>query len=58
MTNQSFMEKMFAHSNDQIDGIFSTIAPPLVPRRELPPLLCYTLPQFYLAYSLDSRISV
>ena len=33
-------------------------SPPLVPSRESPPLLCYTLPQYYLACSLDSRILV
>ena len=39
--------------------LFNNCPPsPLWYSRESPPLLCYTLPRYYLAYSLDSRIIV
>ena len=44
---------------NKFKGSFQQLPPPhLVPSRESPPLLCYILPRYYLAYSLYSRILV
>ena len=58
-SSMAFLSNSISYKVVRVWGSFQQLPPPpLVPSRESPPLLCYTLPRYYLAYSLDSRIIV